>query len=68
MCRVAYALSRLCIEPLMYCTEPLSVPDGLYTEPLMCGAAYVPRAAYVLSPYVLISYVLISYVLSPTMY
>jgi hypothetical protein len=43
----------------MYCIEPLNVPGGLYTEPLMCRAAYVRsrlcteplmrRAAYALS-------------------
>jgi len=48
---------RLCIQPLMYCTEPLmcraayvlspNAPGGLYTKQLMC------RAAYVLSPYLL---------------
>ena len=42
-----YVPYRLCIEPLIYCTEPLMcraayvVPDGLYTEALMCRAAYV---------------------------
>src|SRR5215469_2473459 len=64
----AYVPCRLCIGPLMYCTEPLmcrlrteplNVPGGLYTEPLMC------RAAYVLSRLCTVAYVRAAYVLSP---